>query len=163
MQLSTRARYAVMAMAELASREPVRPDDSLAEPGADSVTLAQIAASQQLSRCYLEQLFGGLRRAGLVLSARGPGGGYRLGRPATAITIAAIVDAVDEPIGATRCTGAAGCMRTETGGQAPCRTHALWSELGRQIRLFLSGITLAELVQGQVAGRASPPRQLEGT
>ncbi len=154
MQLSTRARYAVMAMVELAWRE---------QPGAKGtgslapVTLAQIAASQQLSLCYLEQLFGGLRRAGLVLSARGPGGGYRLSRPAADIVVAEIVDAVEEPTRATRCTGEGGCMRGDDGELTQCRTHDLWAELGQQIRLFMSGISLADVVQGQVAGRASRP------
>jgi Rrf2 family iron-sulfur cluster assembly transcriptional regulator len=119
-----------------------------------SVTLAQIAANQQLSLCYLEQLFGGLRRAGLVLSARGPGGGYRLGRPAAEVTVAEIVDAVDEPIHTTRCTGDTGCMLSADGGQTHCRTHDLWYELGQHIRLFLSAVSLADVVRGRVAGRA---------
>jgi Rrf2 family iron-sulfur cluster assembly transcriptional regulator len=145
MQLSTRARYAVMAMVELGCRE---------QAGfGGSVTLAQIAASQRLSLCYLEQLFGGLRRAGLVLSARGPGGGYRLGRPAGEMTVAEIVDAVDEPIRATRCTGDVGCMLGAEGGQTRCQTHDLWSELGQHIRLFLAAVTLADVVRGGIAGR----------
>ncbi len=154
MQISTRARYAVMAMVELACREQ-------AGPGGGAVTLAQIAASQQLSLCYLEQLFGGLRRAGLVLSTRGPGGGYRLGRPSASVALADIVDAVEEKLHTTRCTAEAGCMRSETDEPARCRTHDLWSELGQQIRLFLAGITLADVVQGRVAGRASRPSVLE--
>ena len=153
MQLSTRARYAVMAMVELACREQ-------SGQGAP-VTLAQIAGSQQLSLCYLEQLFGGLRRAGLVHSARGPGGGYRLGHPAAEVPIAAIVDAVEEAVRATRCTAESGCMRGDDGGQTQCRTHDLWNELERQIRLFLSGITLADVAAGHVSGRASPPLLLE--
>ena len=158
MQLSTRARYAVMAMVELACREPLGAENPAAGV---SVTLAQIAAGQQLSLCYLEQIFGDLRRAGLVRSARGPGGGYRLGRSAAAITVAEIVDAVEEPIRTTRCTADAGCMHTATGEPTHCRTHDLWSELGHQIRLFLSGISLADVLAGRVAGRASRPRQLE--
>jgi Rrf2 family iron-sulfur cluster assembly transcriptional regulator len=147
MQLSTRARYAVMAMVELGCRE---------QAGiGGAVTLAQVAASQQLSLYYLEQLFGGLRRAGLVRSARGPHGGYRLGRPATEVTVADIVDAVDEPLGATRCTDEAGCMLGLDGGRTRCRTHDLWSELGEHIRLFLSGVSLADVVQGRV-GRPLP-------
>ena len=96
MQLSTRGRYAVMAMADLASRQTVG-----CECG--PVCLAEIAASQQLSLSYLEQLFGKLRKAGLVASARGPGGGYRLARDSDRISIAAIIAAVDEPVRATRC------------------------------------------------------------
>lgn len=153
MQLSTRARYAVMAMVELACRE--------ADGTANAVALAEVAASQQLSLSYLEQLFAGLRRAGLVRSARGPGGGYRLGRPAATLLLAEIVDAVEEPIVATRCTGEGGCMRGDDGGQTQCRTHVLWTELGQHIRLFLGGISLADVVRGQVAGRASPPARAE--
>ncbi|MBV9735851.1 MAG: Rrf2 family transcriptional regulator [Acidisphaera sp.] len=148
MQLSTRGRYAVMALAELAARER----DRTGRP----VTLAEIAASQQLSLCYLEQLFGRLRRAGLVASARGPGGGYRLSRPAGQLVIAEILLAVDEPLHATRCAPASGgCMRRADGGGLKCRTHDLWHELGRQIHLFLAGVTLADVVEGRVLGRAA--------
>lgn len=153
MQLSTRGRYAVMAMVELAGR-------SCADPAAPCgpVSLGDIAASQQLSLCYLEQLFGGLRRAGLVVSSRGPGGGYRLARPPCGISIAEVVAAVDETLRATRCdAGTAGCMRAEDGSHSQCRTHDLWHELGQQICLFLSGISLADVLAGQVAGRAASP------
>ena len=153
MRLSTRGRYAVMAMVELAARQARGP--ALA-PGrsAPPVSLAEIAASQMLSLAYLEQLFGPLRRAGLVASARGPGGGYRLARPAAQIAIADIVDAVDEPLKATRCEeGSPGCMQ----GQR-CLTHDLWTELGEQIRLFLAGVTLADVAEGRVAGRALRPQ-----
>ncbi len=104
MQLSTRGRYAVMAMVDLATRQTLG-----CECG--PICLAEIAARQRLSQAYLEQLFGKLRRAGLVGSARGPGGGYRLARSSAAIAIADIVAAVDEPIHATRCEiGSAGCI-----------------------------------------------------
>lgn len=150
MRLSTRGRYAVMAMVELAAR--ARCDDDLAE---GPVSLAEIAAAQHLSVAYLEQLFGGLRRAGLVGSARGPGGGYRLARPAEEITVAEVVQAVDEPISATRCEdGGPGCMRGER-----CRTHDLWAELGAQIALFLGSVTLADVVEGRILGRATPPAE----
>jgi Rrf2 family iron-sulfur cluster assembly transcriptional regulator len=155
MRLSTRGRYAVMAMVELAARQQA------ASPGGDAcqgapVSLAEIAHAQQLSLAYLEQLFGRLRRAGLVASARGPGGGYRLGRLPAEISVSAIVDAVDEPIRTTRCEeGAPGCLA----GQR-CLTHDLWAELGEQIRLFLEGMTLADIVARQVAGRAMAPRTL---
>jgi Rrf2 family iron-sulfur cluster assembly transcriptional regulator len=142
-----------MAMVELAARQ--------ARPGANGearsdrpVSLAEIAQAQLLSLAYLEQLFGHLRRAGLVASARGPGGGYRLGRPPRAIAVADIVDAVDEPIRATRCEeGSPGCLA----GQR-CLTHDLWAELGQQIQLFLRGVTLADVVAGDVVGRAAAPR-----
>jgi Rrf2 family transcriptional regulator, iron-sulfur cluster assembly transcription factor len=148
-QLSTRGRYAVMAMVDLATRQTLG-----CECG--PVCLAEIAARQKLSQAYLEQLFGRLRRAGLVGSARGPGGGYRLARSSDAMTIADIIAAVDEPIEATRCrSGSPGCIEDLAGG-APsrCQTHDLWAELGRQIQLFLDGVTLADVVAGRVPGRA---------
>jgi Rrf2 family iron-sulfur cluster assembly transcriptional regulator len=158
MHLSTRGRYAVMAMVDLASRDP-------AVSAADPVCLADIAERQQLSQSYLEQLFAKLRRADLVSSARGPGGGYRLARPAGQIAIADIVAAVDEPILATRCDmGSNGCLvsRDTAGVTERCQTHDLWMELGRQITLFLGAITLADVVLGCVAGRAVDlPRAVE--
>ena len=152
MQLTTRGRYAVMAMADLATREGAG-----CECG--PVCLAEIAERQQLSLSYLEQLFGKLRRAGLVASARGPGGGYRLVTPPASIPIAVIVAAVDEPIHATRCeAGSGGCMASPKvdGDGEPCQTHDLWFELGRQIEFFLSGISLADVVGRRVKGRAMP-------
>ena len=151
MQLSTRARYAVMAMVDLAMRQTLG-----CECG--PICLAEIAARQKLSQAYLEQLFGKLRRAGLVDSARGPGGGYRLARSSDAMPIADIIAAVDEPIHATRCeSGSAGCMEG-AGDEGPtrCKTHDLWDELGRQIQLFLQAVTLADVVAGRVLGRAVP-------
>ncbi len=149
MRLSTRGRYAVMAMVEMAARAK----DGGACLDGRPVTLSEIAAAQHLSVAYLEQLFGRLRRAGLVASARGPGGGYRLTRPAAAIAIAEVVEAADEPITATRCEeGGVGCLA----GQR-CLTHDLWAELGDQIRLFLRGLTLADVVDGRVLGRARSP------
>jgi Rrf2 family transcriptional regulator, iron-sulfur cluster assembly transcription factor len=149
MQLSTRARYAVMAMVDLATCQAIG-----CECG--PICLAEIAARQQLSLAYLEQLFGKLRRAGLVASARGPGGGYRLARTSDNITIADIIDAVEEAIRATRCPDGGGCISVPgTGGVGErCQTHDLWHELGRQIALFLSGVTLADVVNGRVLGRA---------
>jgi len=152
MRLSTRGRYAVMAMVELAARQQACSD----APRPDRpVSLAEIAQAQQLSLAYLEQLFSHLRRAGLVASARGPGGGYRLGRAAQTITVSEIVEAVDEPIRATRCgEGLPGCLAGHR-----CPTHDLWAELGQQIRLFLGSLTLADVVCGRVVGRAVPPRE----
>jgi Rrf2 family iron-sulfur cluster assembly transcriptional regulator len=184
MQLSTKSRYAVMAMVDLAARETARRPNDL-------ICLADIAQRQQLSQSYLEQLFGKLRRADLVCSARGPGGGYRLARPPSEIAIADIVAAVDEQIAATRCViGSGGCLlasapaveapmvspvgspvvspagspaESPMGGEM-CHTHDLWSELGRQIALFLCGITLADVVLGRVVGRAIrlPPAATAG-
>lgn len=164
MRLSTRGRYAVMAMVELATRQQAgngglqmagKPACRLADRMEDRpVSLAEIAQAQLLSLAYLEQLFGHLRRAGLVASARGPGGGYRLARPAAAIAISEIVEAVDEPLRATRCEeGSPGCL----GGQK-CLTHDLWEELGEQIRLFLAHVSLADVCAGNIAGRATAPR-----
>jgi Rrf2 family iron-sulfur cluster assembly transcriptional regulator len=151
MQLSTRGRYAVMAMVDLASRQSLG-----CECG--PVCLAEIAASQHLSLSYLEQLFAKLRRSGLVASARGPGGGYRLARDSDRISIAAIIAAVDEPIRATRCDEASGsCLALPGQMTERCQTHDLWAELGRQIGLFLGGVTLADVVLGQVRGRAVAP------
>lgn len=150
MQLSTRGRYAVMAMADLATQQTIG-----CECG--PVCLSEIAARQRLSLSYLEQLFGKLRRAGLVGSARGPGGGYRLARSSDAITVADIIVAVEEPIRATRChAGGGSCMAPDgVGGPVErCQTHDLWHELGRQIALFLEAVTLADVVNGEVAGRA---------
>jgi Rrf2 family iron-sulfur cluster assembly transcriptional regulator len=155
MQLSTRGRYAVMAMVDLAVR--ARCATALSQMACAPVCLSEIAASQHLSLSYLEQLFGRLRHAGLVTALRGPGGGYRLARPASEVSIAAIVAAVDEQIRATRCeAGEPGCMAGAgpDGTAGRCQTHDLWFELGRQIRLFLEGVTLADVVDGQVAGRA---------
>lgn len=151
MQLSSRGRYAVMAMVDLATRQALG-----CECG--PVCLAEIAARQRLSQAYLEQIFGRLRRAGLVGSARGPGGGYRLARCSEAIAIAEIIAAVDEPIHATRCdVGSPGCI-AGLGDEGPtrCQTHDLWDELGRQIHLFLQAITLADVVAGRIRGRAVP-------
>lgn len=137
MKLTTKGRYAVQAMADIAA---------FADAGA--VSLPEIAERQGLSAAYLEQLFGKLRRAGLVDSARGADGGYRLARAAEAISVSAIVDAVDEEIRTTACGGAAiGCR----GDGARCLTHDLWEELGRQIEVFLAAVTLDDIVRGRVA------------
>jgi Rrf2 family iron-sulfur cluster assembly transcriptional regulator len=145
MKLSTRGRYAVMAMADLARHSNGEPE-----------TLAGIAERQEISLAYLEQLFGKLRRAGLVAAVRGPRGGYRLARPAEALPIAEIVQAVDEPLKATRCRSESeqGCL----GRTGRCLTHDLWDELGLQIQLFLSSVTLADVLEHRVKGRARPAR-----
>ena len=139
MKLSTKGRYAVMAMADLAQNGKGRP-----------VTLADIADRQEISLSYLEQLFGKMRKAGLVTSVRGPGGGYLLGRPAGELRVADIVLAVDEPIKATRCTPGSpnGCHSH----RGRCLTHDLWEELGNQIYLFLSAVTLADICERRILG-----------
>jgi len=133
-----------MAMADLAGNEGAnRP-----------VSLAEIAQRQEISLSYLEQLFAKLRRGGLVRSVRGPGGGYRLSRPAGDLRVADIIIAVDEPIAATRCKSGSpmGCTGTTT----RCVTHDLWEELGRQIHVFLSSVSLADVVEKRVLGRTRP-------
>lgn len=139
MKLSTKGRYAVMAMVDLAGRASQRP-----------VALADIAERQEISLSYLEQLFAKLRRGGLVKSVRGPGGGYLLARGAAEMRISDIILAVDEPIHATRCRpgSAKGC----TGDAGRCVTHDLWEELGNQIYLFLSAITLEDVCFRRVLG-----------
>ena len=115
--------------------------------GERAVTLAEIAARQEISQAYLEQLFAALRRRGLVASVRGPGGGYRLGRSAELISVVDVVRAVDEPLAATRCDGAqTGCL----GGGGRCATHDLWDALGEHISQFLSDVSLEDVVQRRV-------------
>ncbi len=142
MKLSTRGRYAVMAMADLARAQKDRP-----------VALADIATRQEISLSYLEQLFAKLRRGGLVVSVRGPGGGYRLSRPSEETRISDIILAVDEPIQATRCE--LGSVKGCKSDHGRCITHDLWEELGRQIHLFLSSVTLADVIHKRVLGRSS--------
>ncbi|WP_374579825.1 Rrf2 family transcriptional regulator [Phenylobacterium sp.] len=145
MRLSTKGRYAVMAMADLARRQ------AALAAGDRAVTLADIAQRQQISLSYLEQLFARLRRRGLVKSLRGPGGGYRLAREACETSIADIVLAVDEPLRATRCGAAQskGCMLK---GER-CITHDLWDEMGRHLHSYLASVTLADLVDGRFSRR----------
>jgi Rrf2 family iron-sulfur cluster assembly transcriptional regulator len=136
-----------MAMADLARYEGGQPDD---EP----VRLAEIAARQEISQAYLEQLFAKLRRGGLVVAERGPRGGYRLAHKASETRIADIIVAVDEPIKATRCRSdsSKGCL----GRSGRCLTHDLWEELGRQIVVFLESVTLADVLERRILGRARP-------
>ena len=158
MQLSTRGRYAVMAMVDLAARERTPPQTPCCQQAAP-VALAEIAAAQGLSLAYLEQLFAKLRRAGLVAALRGPGGGYRLARPASAISVAAVVGAVNERIKATRCTEkGVGCIAPAIlGGPARrCRTHDLWAALGGEIERFLSEISLEDVLAGRIVAAAPP-------
>jgi Rrf2 family transcriptional regulator, iron-sulfur cluster assembly transcription factor len=141
MRLTTKGRYAVMALVDLAKHE-----------SGDPVALAEIAERQQISLSYLEQLFAKLRGAGMVKSVRGPGGGYLLAHGADGTRISDIILAVDEPIRATRCTPGAptGC----SGSKSRCLTHDLWEELGNQIHLYLSSVTLADVCERRVLGRS---------
>ncbi len=131
MRLTTKGRYAVTAMLDLAIHQQKKP-----------VTLADIARRQDISLSYLEQLFAKLRKQGLVESARGPGGGYRLGHAAAAISVADVISAVDEKVDATRCGGKMNCQAEER-----CLTHDLWSDLSNQIHEFLNDISLAQLIE----------------
>ncbi|WP_126454077.1 Fe-S cluster assembly transcriptional regulator IscR [Sulfuriflexus mobilis] len=130
MRLTTKGRYAVTAMLDLALHYEEGP-----------ITLADISRRQGISLSYLEQLFSRLRKKELVISARGPGGGYRLSRDSSEIAVADVVTAIDEKVDATRCGGLANCQDDE-----PCLTHELWTDLSERIYDFLSGITLADLV-----------------
>ena len=139
MKLSTKGRYAVMAMADLAAHSKGRP-----------VALADIAQRQEISLSYLEQLFGKLRRGGIVKSVRGPGGGYLVARELTELRVSDVILAVDEPIKATRCTTGSreGCH----GEKGRCITHDLWQELGNQIYMFLSSVSIEDVVEHRVLG-----------
>jgi Rrf2 family iron-sulfur cluster assembly transcriptional regulator len=133
MRLTTKGRYAVTSILDLALNQDKGP-----------IPLAGISSRQDISLSYLEQLFAQLRRRGLVQSVRGPGGGYHLGKDAAAISVAEVIEAVNETTDATRCRGAGDCQKGET-----CLTHHLWMDLSDQIRAFLGDITLADLVARQ--------------
>ena len=137
MRLTTKGRFAVTAMIDLALRE-----------GSGPVALAAISARQQISLSYLEQLFGKLRRNELVESTRGPGGGYTLGRKAADITVADIIVAVDEALDATGCGGKENCMGEDAGR---CMTHDLWTSLNARMIDYLNSISLRKLVDEQLA------------
>jgi len=137
MRLTTKGRFAVTAMIDLAMHCAEGP-----------VTLAGVSERQKISLSYLEQLFGKLRRRGLVESVRGPGGGYSLARPQSTISIADIIRAVDEPIDATQCGGKQNCLDDHR-----CMTHELWANLNAHIYSFLSSVTLAQMVEQQHEGK----------
>lgn len=139
MRLTTKGRYAVTAMLDLALHKDQGP-----------VSLADISQRQAISLSYLEQLFAKLRRGSLVSSVRGPGGGYELQGGSESIYIAQIVDAVNESLDSTKCKGAGDCQGGET-----CLTHYLWEDLSEQIHTFLEGISLADLVAKNEVKRIS--------
>lgn len=130
MRLTTRGRYAVTALLDLAL-----------QPVDQTITLAEIAARQSISVAYLEQLFAKLKRHGLVSSVRGANGGYRLARSSQDIAVLQIIEAVNESVDATRCDHKSNCQNG-----AMCLTHDLWQDLSTHIEDYLSGITLASLV-----------------
>jgi Rrf2 family iron-sulfur cluster assembly transcriptional regulator len=155
MLLSTKGRYAVMAIVEVAKQDNTQP-----------LSLGEIAGRLELSLPYLEQLFMKLRRKGLVISVRGPGGGYVLGRQPGAISIAEVMTAVDEPLKMTRCDGdgPSGCVATKQ-----CSTHYLWDALGGHIEEFLGTASLHDVLYGRYAAPesialaelAASPRELQ--
>jgi Rrf2 family iron-sulfur cluster assembly transcriptional regulator len=130
-RLTTKGRYAVTAMLDLAYHSQIKP-----------VTLTDIAARQTISLSYLEQLFARLRRAGMVKGVRGPGGGYKLCRETNEINVADIITAVDESLDSTKCGGEANCQKEQA-----CLTHDLWTGLSAQIRNYLEDISLADLLE----------------
>jgi len=138
MRLTTKGRFAVTAMIDLGLRHQRGP-----------ITLAGISERQRISLSYLEQLFGRLRRQGIVDSVRGPGGGYTLARPMGEISVAAIIRAVDEPIDATQCGGLGNCH-----DDRECMTHELWTSLNTRIYDYLDSISLGDLVTKQLAKQA---------
>jgi len=150
MRLTTKGRYAVTAMLDLALHYSDGP-----------ITLADISGRQGISLSYLEQLFSKLRKHGLVDSARGPGGGYRLSRPANEIAVVEVITAVDEKVDATRCGGKGNCQ-----GEERCLTHELWTDLSNQIYDFLNNIHLGDLVERrgiqEVADRQDKATRKEG-
>lgn len=140
MMLGTKGRYAVMALVDLAARGNEKP-----------VTLAEIAEAQEIPLPYLEQIFNRLRKNGLVMSVRGPGGGYKLARSLEETFVSDIVCAVDESIRMTRCEShsAAGCMA----GKVRCLTHDLWEGLGEQIYGYLRSISLRDICERKLKNK----------
>src|SRR6476469_1107220 len=142
MRLTTKGRFAVTAMVDLALRH-----------GGGPVTLAEISSRQKISLSYLEQLFGKLRRRRLVDSVRGPGGGYRLAKDMATVSVVDIIRAVDEPIDATQCGGKQNCHDDQK-----CITHDLWANLNQHIFDYLGAVTLKQLVDQQHAKQSGISR-----
>ena len=146
MRLTTKGRFAVTAMMDLAMRGESGP-----------VALASISERQKISLSYLEQLFGKLRRYKLVDSVRGPGGGYTIARPLALVTVAEIIRAVDETLDATQCGGRENCH-----DEHRCMTHDLWTTLNHKMYEYLTSVTLADLLEAQIKKRALVAAKLEG-
>ena len=147
MKLTSKGRYAVTAMLDVALHAKEGP-----------VPLADISERQGISLSYLEQLFSKLRKAGLVASVRGPGGGYRLGLSADNIAVGMVISAVDESVDATKCHGKEGCQ-----GGTRCLTHTLWRDLSSRISSFLDGITLGELMVDNEVQQVSDRQNTEAS
>lgn len=158
MRLTTKGRFAVTAMLDLALNEAQELAAQVTPiqqgVGSKPVTLAGISERQHISLSYLEQLFSRLRKDGLVSSVRGPGGGYRLAKPASEISVSNIITAVDELIDATQCGGTENCH-----DEGRCMTHDLWTALNGKILEYLSGVSLAELVANQLNKQNNQPVQ----
>lgn len=149
MKLTTKGRFAVTAMLDIAMNEPKNSTSNTnLNVESEPVTLADISERQNISLSYLEQLFSRLRRNGLVSSVRGPGGGYKLARPIAAISVAQIISAVDEQIDATQCGGHENCRE-----EGRCMTHDLWATLNEKILEYLAGVSLADMVNAQNNGK----------
>jgi Rrf2 family iron-sulfur cluster assembly transcriptional regulator len=144
MRLTTKGRYAVTAILDLALNSQIKP-----------VTLTEIAARQTISLSYLEQLFARLRKAGIVQGVRGPGGGYQLSKSPQEINVASVIEAVNEPIDSTKCGGEANCQHDSV-----CLTHDLWVGLSEHIRDYLSQITLADLLAKNIARQNEKDEQV---
>lgn len=161
MNLSTRGRYAIMAMLDLAQLTQEQGEN------ANNITLAMIAERQQISLSYLEQLFAKLRRGGVVASVRGPGGGYRLPRAASQIYLAEIIDAVEEDVDLTRC----GLMHDPVGPQKgegcvygnKCNSHDVWAALGRHMEQFFRKVNLQMILDGAFSPQMNGAGMLEVT
>ena len=147
MRLTTKGRFAVTAMVDLSMRQTRGP-----------VTLSAISERQHISLSYLEQLFGKLRRAKLVTSVRGPGGGYCLARPTTGISVAEIITAVDEPMDATQCGGKENCIDDRR-----CVTHDLWATLNEKMNDYLGSVTLADVVSHQQGKKVQVIKDFRGS
>lgn len=152
MKLTTKGRFAVTAMLDLAMHDAASKNESKSSntlnENVKPVTLAGISERQNISLSYLEQLFSRLRRQGLVASVRGPGGGYKLAKNCADISVAEIINAVDEQIDATQCGGHENCK-----DEGRCMTHDLWATLNSKILDYLAGVSLADMVAAQATGQ----------
>ncbi|MGR9044315.1 MAG: Fe-S cluster assembly transcriptional regulator IscR [Gammaproteobacteria bacterium] len=146
MRLTTKGRYAVTAMLDLAFHSQQSP-----------VTLTDIATRQTISLSYLEQLFARLRKAGMVTGVRGPGGGYKLSRDARKINVAEVIEAVDEPLDSTKCGGEGNCQNNKE-----CLTHDLWMGLSDQIRGYLKDISLGDLLDKHEVQEVAKRQEQDG-
>lgn len=165
MQLSSKGRYAVMAMADVARHADGGRAGKAAEEAVRPVSIASVSERQQISQTFLEQIFMQLRRGGLVTSSRGPGGGYMLARDAGEISILEVMQAVDEPVQMTRCSLAEGSLDGVGGCVAGnrCLTHGLWQDLGEHIISFLENTSLRDVIARPANGQPLEAMVFEAT